>query len=203
MVPTSRPRPQRLYSQSCQLPVSLSADLCHLHVCEVDRLSVPTGAPGFTLCFPRDTIYYDGQCRDFWGFLRVSPGSLISSHQHTPLFNPAPLIISYSHSFILCHPLPHSWLGKIVGLAHHWCIIIIVRKIRLPDLELNAPILGWTLARRMVINHPDPFSPRRCTQSIKVQWSTPYFAPSPHQPVDYNYTSVVHHTNYFSQRRMS
>ena len=65
---------------------------------------------------------------------------------------------------------------------------------------LILPILGWALARRMVMSHFDPFCPRRCTQSIKVQWSAPRLAP--HQPVDYYYTSVVRHTNYFSYRRM-
>ena len=34
------------------------------------------------------------------------------------------LVISYSHSFISYHPSPHSWLGKIVGLAHHRCLIM-------------------------------------------------------------------------------
>ena len=46
-------------------------------------------------------------------FSRGSSVSTISSHRHFPNFIPPPLhAISYSHSFILCHPSPHSTLGK-------------------------------------------------------------------------------------------
>ena len=37
------------------------------------------------------------------------------------ILNSSLRVISYSHSFISRHHLPHSWLGKIIGMAHHQC----------------------------------------------------------------------------------
>ena len=63
------------------------------------------------------------QFRDFlWVFLGLSrfPNSNILHFSIPPLH-----VTSYSHSFILCHPSPHSSLGNIVGVTHHRCIIIV------------------------------------------------------------------------------
>ena len=66
-----------------------------------------------------------GQCQHFFGEVyQGSPDSPFSSHQHSPLSISPLHVISDSHSFISCHHSLHSWLGKIICLAHHRCIII-------------------------------------------------------------------------------
>ena len=53
------------------------------------------------------------------------------------------------------------------------CITIVTST--MPGLIL--PVLSWALTRR--ISHPDPFCSKRCSQSIKVQWSMPRFTSLP------------------------
>ena len=58
--------------------------------------------------------YCSGQCHGFAVFIQVLP-----SHKFQPTnilhFSIFPLhVISYSHSFISCHPFSDSWLGNIL-----------------------------------------------------------------------------------------
>ena len=69
---------------------------------------------------------FGGQYQNFQGFSLGSAVSPILSYRHSPFFSPRPtchFIFSFIHSFISYQLSPHSWVRKLVGLAHHtgWC----------------------------------------------------------------------------------
>ena len=80
-----------------------------------------------------------GQCLIFWSFSRGFPSSPFWFHQHSPPLH----VISYSHSFVSCHPSLYSWLWKIVELAQRQCIIISVGGMK---WGAHHVLFHWTLS---------------------------------------------------------